>query len=369
MFGKICKFGFTLVLLVCVMQLHAQGPENGDKIDQAIQLMDEGNFDQSEALLREVISVDATSYRAMYELAFLQYQKKDYAQALKTGLKAAKMPGASDLAYQLAGNSADYMGNPKKAIALYREGLEKFPNSGSLYLELGNMAFSGSKYLDALSYYEQGIGIAPTFASNYRNATHIFQNSSELVWGLIYGELFINIEPSGGRMQEMSRRLYDMYNAAVIIGQEDGKRSVEFKLTENNKVYGWKDSVHVPFPMIYQLVFSNALPEDATRMDLETINCLRGKFLAEYFAASGADYCKSYPNILFDYQHRVAQAGHLEAYNYWVFRYGDEKAFEAWRNAHKTQWSKFREWFEENKLIVDKDHCFHRTQYDNVIMQ
>jgi hypothetical protein len=78
----------------------------------------------------------------------------------------------------------------------------------------------------------------------------------------------------------------------------------------------------------------------------------------------GSGYQESHPNILFDYQQKIADAGHLEAYNYWVFSQGDSEMFNTWQKSNKKKWDNFLQWFTENGMKLSADYRFYRTQYN-----
>ena len=368
---KFFRIVCMLTLMVSAMPSLAQNQDALAKISTAVKQMDDGQYDQSEALLQEVIALEPKNFNAWYELAYLYGLKKEHAEAMKTALKAAKLPGASDLAYQLAGTSADYMGDPKKAVELYKQGLQKFPDSGRLLLELGNMAYNSRNFNEALDYFEQGIAAEPAYPSNYLNATAILQNSSDPVWGLLYGEIFMNIERSGKRTRQMSRALYDIYRAALTFGEKDGERVVEYGFTQNNQIKNENGQLQIPFPIVYTMSMELAMPAEATAVDLAMLHELRSRFLEAFFDDSeeGTNFGYYYSNILFDYQRKVGEAGHFEAYNYWILGQGDQEALDAWVEGHGEQWDTFIDWFKANPMTVNKTLFMQRHHYDHIIIQ
>jgi hypothetical protein len=66
---------------------------------------------------------------------------------------------------------------------------------------------------------------------------------------------------------------------------------------------------------------------------------------------------------LFDYQKKVKEAGHMEAYNYWILMKGDEEGFIKWHDADKSKWDDFVDWFTDNELVVNESNMFYRGQY------
>ncbi len=56
------------------------------------------------------------------------------------------------------------------------------------------------------------------------------------------------------------------------------------------------------------------------------------------------------PTELVRWQRRVEQAGHLEAYNYWLFRSARPAEFEEWRRSHKAEYKAWHEWHRANGM-------------------
>ena len=195
---------------------------------QAIRLMDEGKLDEAIGLLQEARKLDPARSAYPYELGYAYYQQKKYPQALEQLAPLVKLPDASDRTFELLGNTYDNSGNSPKAIQTYEAGLRKFPASGRLQLELGIMYMLYKKDYDkAISYFEDGIKVAPTFSSNYYWAAKLFCSSKEQVWGMLYGELFINLEPNSQRTVEISKILYDTYKSQITFKGKDSS-SVSF---------------------------------------------------------------------------------------------------------------------------------------------
>lgn len=366
---------YAFSLSVSVAGIKAQEMSPGQSIDSAVRLMDDGLYDESKALLESVLAVDADNYRASYEMAFLHYLQKDYKAAAKRLKKLTESPDVEDLAYQMLGNAYDMMGNRKKAENTYRRGLEKFPGSGKLYLELGNVAYNNGEYLPALSYFEQGIAAEPSFASNYYNAASVFLNSSELVWGMFYGEIFMNMERGSGRTASMSKYLYDAYKKGIVVRRnaDSDERSLHVRFSGMDKIGMTPDGLIVlPFgPGIYEPLLEMTFPEDTDSVDMASLNRMRCDFVAKYFEVTRDLKGKvagipDTDNMLMDYQRRVADAGHMEAYNYWILMEGAPDAGRSWIDAHGDEWEAFLDWFRENPMQVDEAHRFHRNMYEHV---
>lgn len=70
------------------------------------------------------------------------------------------------------------------------------------------MYWGKEKYAKAPPNYEKGIEVDPGFDSNYHQEARIYLNSTEEVWRMIYGELFMYIDRNTARTAEISNARY-----------------------------------------------------------------------------------------------------------------------------------------------------------------
>jgi tetratricopeptide (TPR) repeat protein len=329
-----------------------------DKGMEAIKIMDEGKIDESIVLLKEAEKLDPDRFDYPYEIAYAHYQKKDYKGAIKLLEKLADHKDVTPRLYQLLGNAYDVNGDSEKAFAAYDKGLKKFPHSGILFLEKGNVYWGKEQYEKALPFYEKGIEEEPTFPSNYYRITRIYCHSDQAAWGMVYGEIFMNLERSGKRNEEISKLLYDTYRSKIKIKSETSmevnfcKNILEVKDPDPNKLA-------MPFCMVYEptLLLACLSVKD---LSINTLDSIRSGFVETYYKM-GHD--KTHPNVLFDFQNKISKAGHMQAYNYWILMNGDTEGFDKWQTANKDKWNDFVRWFKEHKIEINGSNKFYRGQY------
>jgi tetratricopeptide (TPR) repeat protein len=329
------------------------------KAEEAIRLEDdEGKYDEALVLLKEAQQLDPGNITYPYELAYTYGAKKEYKKASDILEPLLKHKDVFARVYQALGNNYDYQGLPSKAIATYKEGLKKFPNSGELYLELGTTLGLQKEYDSALSYYEKGIQVAPEFPSNYYRATKVFQALEQEVWSMIYGELFMNLERNGKRTAEISKLLFDIYKNKITF-PTDTSVSVSFLKNTTMNLADFSDPSNVKLPFsfgCYEKGMAVAVAGEKS-IDIISLDRIRTRFLKGYL--KNGDAIK-YPNVLFEYQQKIMNAGHLEAYNYWLLMQGDEEKFSQWKAINSNKWDSFLAWFSKNGIKLDQDHKFTR---------
>jgi tetratricopeptide (TPR) repeat protein len=358
----------SIIRLASLAALLAAGPvsygqtpaqEAETKGRAAIGLMDEGKLDESIALLQEARRLDPARSAYRYELSYAYYQQKKYPQALELAEPLVKLPDASDRTFELLGNLYDNSGNSAKAIKTYEAGLRKFPQSGRLQLELGIVYMGQRNYDKAIGYFEDGLKAAPAFSSNYYWAARLLCNSTEKVWGMLYGETFMNLERNSPRTAEISKLLYDTYKNQITF---KGRDTTAVNFSSNTILVPAKGQpLKLPYgSIVYEPVLLLALGQERT-IDAYSLDRIRTSFIQNYYALP---LSKDKPNVLFDYEQRLLAAGHLEAYNHWLLMMGDEAGFSEWEKANPAKWQAFATWFQANPLALDASHRLYRQQYD-----
>jgi len=358
---KIRTFGIVILLVFGQLAFGQSKQEKAyEKAMEAIELMDNGELSKSIVLLKEAIKLDPKNIVYSYELALAHTYNKDYNESNKVLKGLLKNKSVYDQVYQLIGVNYSYLEEPEKAIEYFDKGLNKFPKSGILHLERGNMDLFAEKYETALNYYENGIKVAPSFPSNYYWASKIYCNTTEEVWGILYGEIFMNLERNSKRTAEISKLLFDTYSSEIKF-TSDTTTSVSFcqRMVLNINSFSDPKKPKLPFCMVYEPTLLLSIVSEK-EINITSLDRIRTKFIENYFKMG---HNKTHPNVLFEYNKKILDSGHLETYNHWILIKGDDEGFDNWYQANENKWNAFVEWFTENPLIIDDNNNFHKDQY------
>lgn len=349
------------ILVLLPVSLLSQGNSDKDEARklamEAIGLMDKGEIDKSIELLAKAQKLDPDDINYPYETAYAWYLKQNYKKANKILIGLINREDATSPVYQLLGNTYDMLKDSQKAMETYEKGLERFPNSGNLYLEIGVVHMANDKLNDALNSFERGIYLDPAFPSNYYWAARFYLGSTEEVWGMLYGEIFMNLERGSKRTAEMSKALYETYMSQIEIKGD----SASISFSKNSTVsIGENGEMKMPFPIIaYEPTLMLSLI-GVEELNLESLHKIRDNFVRIYH---DGELKEKYPNILFDYQKQLRDLGYFESYNHWLLMKGNEEAFTRWREENETAFQEFLNWYRDNPLKVDERHSFHSSFY------
>lgn len=350
----------TLVLLlfaVFFVNVNAQSKYDA-MVDSAIVLMERGEINDSRILLESVLEKNPIHYNANYELAYLYCMQKQYDNSIAILNKIKDSPQITDRYYQLLGTIYDYKEQSKNAIDIYKEGISKFPKSGRLHVELGMMYHKSNDIMTALNTYEKGILADPMFPSNYFYAGLVLLDSSEPVWGLMYGEIFMNLEPYTDRARTMSKYLFETIKSNVLltdtafVANFTGKKSLQFNQSSM--------SLEMPFPLLYQTCF-NAAGRKAVEEGLDTLELYTLGKIHDYQVEHGMIYFKEIcNNPLYIHLLKVRNAGFMEDYCMLLYKGGAPTDYAGWMSMNKEHYLDFMKWREENKLQLSPNNCFSR---------
>src|SRR5688572_30838876 len=187
--------------------------------------MMEGDFDNAILVLNRALEQDKNNLELQKDLVQCYYFKRDFEKALEGVKDIVNRPDADVMVFQIAGNVYKALEEAKDAEKVYKQGLKKFPRSGPLYSEYGELLWERKDY-DAIQQWEKGIETDPAYGGNYYNAALYYFYTKDKVWSLIYGEIFVNMEslsPRGAAMKQVLLQAYKeklFADADIMKGEE-----------------------------------------------------------------------------------------------------------------------------------------------------
>lgn len=328
---------------------------------KAIAMIDQGNVEESLALLEKANKYDPESPLVTYQLAYASYLNEHYRKAI-TILedKILIEENVPDVFYQLLGNSYDAIQEKDSAMVAYNLGLYHYPESGRLYYESGVLKYTSEEYYEAVDLWESGIKVDPAFAANYFQLAEVLSHSDEKMWTLLYGELFINLEKKSMKTAEVSKLMYTLLHTIFYNSKlKDPCKQLTAKGFEFNKGEGFsiknvKDQVK-NFEGAYAVVFSEGASKYLKqKVDLEAIYETRKEFLINWF--EDPDLFEKYPNVVLNLQKLIYDKGYFKPYTYWLFSEGNYEEFNEFIKNNERLYNNFTKFYETlDFLWVSKD--------------
>jgi tetratricopeptide (TPR) repeat protein len=290
---------------------------------RAKSFLQSGDIDNALLVLRQAVQQAPNELELSKDMVIAYTLKRDFARARETVIALCDRPNADAICFQLAGNVFKALEEVKECEKYYKRGLKKFPNSGPLYSEYGELLWSAKDPM-AIELWEKGIEVDPGYGGNYYNAATYYYYTTDKVWSLIYGEIFVNLEGLSERGRSMREILIKGYKEKLF-GEEN--LSTLSEKTKN------------PFAKAYLLEMAKHVSVTAMGLNPQTLNTIRARFLMGWFDGPG----KPFPFKLFDVQRQWLQADLFQAYNQWLFLTPETAAqHEQWKKDNPEKWEEFQ---------------------------
>ncbi len=290
--------------------------------ENAKTFMRQGDFNNAIIILTRALQIDKNNLEMQKDLVMSYYYKRDYEKALDRVKTLIDRDDADVVTYQIAGNVYKALEEVKECDKVYKKGLKRFPNSGPLYSEYGELLWA-KKDFSAIEQWEKGIQVDPAYSGNYYNAARFYFYTKDKVWSLIYGEIFVNMESLSDRGAAMKQLLLEGYkeklfaDANLMAGQEKNKNE-------------------------FSKAFLDCMSKQSSLANhgitTETLTMIRSRFILEWFDK----YASRFPYKLFEYQRQLLQEGVFNAYNQWLFGTIENLAtYDNWTKTHDEEYKNF----------------------------
>ena len=311
-----------------VKQLHASARD----------YMHKGDFANAILILNRALLLEPRNLEIAKDLGLNYYYAKDYNKALDVLKPLLERDDADDQCFQMAGDAYWAMDMPKESEAIYRMGIKKLPNSGPLYNELGKVLWTKQDYT-AIKQWEKGIENDPGFGGNYYNACKYYYFTTDKTWSLIYGEIFLNIDPLSAYTPEIKNILLEGYK----------KLFADADLEKNNK-----DKFTFTLAFLKTMYKQSAVASGG--INAETLTMIRTRFILDWYA----NYSNKFPFKLFELQKQLIELGLFEAYNQWVFATAQNlPAYQNWTTAHSKEYKELNHFMQGRIFKLPKGQYYH----------
>lgn len=316
------KIFSTLIIALFALNASAQPGDPETLHETARNFMRSGDFDNAIIVLTRALQSDSKNLEMQKDLAMSYYLKRDYEKALAGAEALIEREDADVTCFQIAGNVYKALEEVKDCEKMYKKGLKKFPKSGSLYSEYGELLWS-QKDFSAIKLWEEGIKADPAFSGNYYNAALFYFYTKDKTWSLVYGEIFINMESLGERGAAMKQLLLQGYKEKLFATADPMSGE------ENNKN---------EFSKAFLQTMAKQTNMAAKGLNTEVLTMIRTQFILDWFENNAAKF----PHKLFDYQRQLITEGMFDAYNQWLFGPVENlAAYDNWTKTHADEYSQF----------------------------
>lgn len=334
---KLCLF-FTFV--TSFFMAKTQSPDAGQLHETARVFMRQGDFTNAILVLNRALQQKPRDIEISRDLALNYYLQKEFAKALDVIKPLLDRDDADDQCFQIACNIYKALGEEKECEKTYKKGLKKFPESGSLYNDYGELLFATHDPA-AIKLWEKGIETDPGYSRNYYNAARYYYLNGDRIWSIIYGEIFLNIEVFTGSIPEIKNIVLDSYK----------KLFLDQDIFQNMKN---KNSFEQAF--LQTLYKQNPLASSG--LNPETLTMIRTRFILDWMV----DFSSKFPFRLFEYHLQLLREGMFDAYNQWIFGPAQNLvAYQAWADTHSAEYNDFLK-FQKGRIFKMRAQQYYHKQ-------
>lgn len=293
--------------------------------------MMQGDFDKALQLLNNALQLQPSDISIWNDKQYIYFLQRDYSSAIEIGRKSTAMKEADEQSFQLLGLCYTAIADYKSADKLYKDALAKFPKSGLLYNDYGEMLRESKNEAAAIKQWEAGIATDPNISSNYYNAARYYAQKENVLWCILYAEIFCNLESYSKRTAEIK----------TLFVQQYVKLFVDAGLLNSYMKSGSAFEKAVA-SVLYEL--KTVIKPELTP---QVLSVLRIRFIAAWYN----QYAKEFPYRLFALQRQLIQENYFDAYNQWLTGAAiDSKQFESWINAHGDEVKAYQN-FQQNVMF------------------
>lgn len=316
-----------IVLLLSAVMLYAQEPDAETLHETGKKFMRTADWSNAILVLNKALAKEPNNLAIKKDLILTQYYQRDFASAKENINQLLQREDADMQVYQIAGNIYKALDELKECGKIYRKGLESFSESGALYAEYGELLWM-QQDPDCMQQWLTGIEKDPGYSGNYYYAAKARYAQGALVWSLLYGEIFINLESYSKRTAEIKSLLFEGYKKYFTGAVKSEAKQVAFI-----------DEVSAHLKKNQSVVVSG--------ITTESLIMLRTKFLLDWQQESA----QKFPYRLFEHQQQLLKEGMFEAYNYWIFEAAsDLNNYEKWTKENANAYRDFTR-FQRSKVF------------------
>lgn len=305
-----------IIFIICISLLISRAQNPASQSDLAKTFMRQGDYTNAILILKKEVQNSPDNINLSKDLALCYFFNQENYKALDVILPATGKAEADDQCFQITSNIYIALDKKKEAEKILRKGLKKFDASGALLSDLGELLWSQQNY-EAIKLWEKGIESDPNFPGNYYNAARYYFMSADRTWTIIYGEIFVNMEPNSSRSTEIRTIMIEAFKKL-------------FSATDQ-KTKGIKNN--------FEKAFLNSMYEQeavaASGITTENLIMIRTRFLLKW----EKEYASTFPLKLFDFHKQLLKDGIFDAYNQWLFESTHNPAsYQNWLNLHASEY-------------------------------
>jgi tetratricopeptide (TPR) repeat protein len=332
-YSKYMTIKHPLLYLLTILSLTVSAQQQStDLRETAMAFQRQGDYANTLLVLGNALKQDPGNMELLTDVAYTYFLQMDYGKAMGTIKPLLDRDDAEVRTFQVGGNIYKALQDVSGCEKMYKKAIKKYPASGALYCEYGELLLSMKEPAKAFSMWEKGILSDPLHSGNYYHLSkyHFFRD--DRVWSIVMAETFLNLESYSTRSAEIKGQLLESYKNFFIgdpAAATTGKRK------------------SVPFEDAFRQTLAKQAPIVSRGVDLERLIMVRTRFILDWYEGQG----KNFPHRMIEQQQYLLREGMYEAYNQWLFGAASNiLAYQNWTKLHAPEMNEFSR-FQKNRIF------------------
>ena len=332
---RFIKTYILFAALLLAITSGAQGTKPSPEVEQMDRHAQEyvaiGNYKEAITIYRQAIVLAPANVVLYKHLAMALYHTGSYSDEEQVLQPLVEKPQADEECFWLLANCQLAEKKLKAVKSTLKKGLERFPASGMLYHTSGNYLKAENKPEAALDAWVEGIHKDPAYPYNYYNAARSYFTTQQVTWGLLYGEIYLNITHDTVGQDAFKKMLFAGYKT-LFDNIAAGAKADFGQTSPTLQVNSFMDAV--------QQIYLSLTPVVSDGITTENLTMVRTRFLMDW----NAKYAAKYSYALFAYQDYLIRNGLFDIYNEWLFGKAESVTeYNAWIQFHPVEMDIFLE--------------------------
>jgi len=320
-------------------------PEARELYTNARNYLQQGDYANAIMVFNQAVQTDPDNLILRRELANAYAMQGDLIRGEKMIAPLLKRDEADEATFQVACTIYSGMNKMDEAKEAINQGIEKFPTSGILYANKGELYTKQQKYKLAAETWEKGIEKDPRYHLNYYNLSKVYFFTKNYLWAILYGETFVNLESFSTKTEEVKKIVFESYKFLIA---ELNNVSLDGKTNRYENPKNFEQSCLKIFDGLRNVVTGG--------INTENLSMLRIRFMLDWNRL----YATRYPAELMDHQQRLMALGYYDTYNQWMFgKLDNAKIFRSWTQKNAELMNQFDQHFRNHKLQPRENQYYH----------
>jgi tetratricopeptide (TPR) repeat protein len=324
----------------------AQQKEDADNlVQEGVVFQDKGDVDSAFSRYNQALKTDRDNLAALAEMAYSYLSIDKYEESIsysKRALKTHPHDPVLKTVYVSYGNALDGEGKTEKAVDLYNEGIQLYPDYFQLYYNKGISQIKLNKAGDALLSFERSATLNPKHASSHNAIGRLLYMTNKIPSLMAFCR-FLALEPNSKRSSANLNNVQKILSAHVSkTGANNVTVNVSPDLLDTNK----KKEKNNFSGAELMLAVSSSLDYDSTNVNKTDVEKFIRKIslFCKYLQETEKDNYGFYWDYYVPYFIEMDDKGFTEIFAYIAFSSSETTAVKDWLESHKTDVTSFYKW-------------------------